>query len=434
MKQSTPSFRRHLGPSAALALSLLALSSIASSVYPIKFGQIDDVFGKVPKEVEYVFSHPAKRQFAPFTEENASIKAPDRCFGAGCYDANTFNLLFYVQGDRRESIADCGGSFSIYLRPGMENTPTSGAPVMLVYTMEKFPARLPSKPMFVPVNNENSTIRTDPIRFSSEMPTYGNSHVRVPAADPKVHFQPMEKGWCVRFSFRWLDFQDRLPFAEGQYPVSWRLIVKRTRADGSVATWGSLAEPVLLNWGRPGDAIVDDIPLNYFLHNNVGPAYAGAAGFLRGFWTTSRTEKWMLYLDPGIPTFEPKNPESDDLFVKSQVEPILDSNANIEKAIYFNGKQQIYEPPIKSYAKAERRAILAGLDRILYVTERIDDARRDYLLARLLDKPVPVRTMPKAAQPKKLKKIDRNRDFSADDLGLEDTGDGDLIELDDIDF
>ena len=430
--------RRILSLSRALAITLAFLlvrqpASFATAIYPMKFGQVEEIYGKSSEDCDFTFSHPAKRQFVPFVEEDGKTRAAETCFGSACYNKFGFSLFLFVQGERKESIPDCGGKFSIYIRPGIENTATSGAPVMLTYSLEDFPKSKPGMPMFVSVNNENSMVRSDPVRFSSEMPAYGNSHVRIPGKVPYVFFYPLSNGWALRFSFRWLDFQDRLPFSKGRYPVSWRMIVRRERSDGSAASWGTVAEPVVMSWGRPGDELLDEIQMMYFLSTDLGPSYRGVSSSLRTFWTTYRQEKWMFYLDPGIPTFEPKNPESDDLFVKSLVDPILEANDNIDKAIYYSAKANIPVPPVKSYTKAERRAIVSGLDRVLYVEEQVDDARRDYLLARLLEKPVPVKTVPSTARPKKLKKLGRNQEMTTDDLNLEDEGDA-LIELDDVDF
>ena len=89
-------------------------------------------------------------------------------------------------------------------------------------------------------------------------------------------------------------------------------------------------------------------------------------------------------------------------------------------------------PLVADYSKAERRAIVSGIDRLIFIEEAIDDARRDYLVARFFDEPVPVHEVPKTARPKKLEKINAG-DFNPDDLSL-DGMDGMDIELDDVGF
>ena len=415
-----------------VALLFLLMPLAAAAVYPVRFGDVKSVFGENEKDLSFTFSHPKARQFEPFAEKTGGAHPKESCFGSACFDKAGFNICFFVKGDPKAAIGDCGGSVSLDIRPGMVNCPTSGAPIMVDYSLEKFPARPPAKPMFVPVNNENGVIYCDPVRFSYPMPSTGNMNVRI--QQPTVNFYSLENGWALVFSFRWVDSQERLPFVEGRYPVSWRLIATRTRDDGTIASWGSLAEPVILSWGRPGDSLIDDIEMNFFLNDGLGPAYRSDSGFVRGYWSIYQTEKWMYYLDPGRPTFETKNPESDEMFFKRIVTPILDSNANIDKAIFYSYKANIPVPPVKSYSKAERRAIVSGLDRVIFTKEIIDNARRDYLLARFFDEPVPMRTVPKAAKPKKLKKLDMNREMSADDLNLDGGFGDDVIELDDIDF
>ena len=411
---------RALGAGVASCLLVLLPSAIpAATLYPVRRGSVGELFGDTGQAFDAAIARPKERQFAPF-EEQTPGEHPDVLTGSACFTEGGFTLIIISQGQRAESVPQCGGSLSLYLREGMQNTATDGVPVSVRYDMREFPASKPGKPHFS-LSVEATIPRSGPTRFSSDCPCYGNMTIRQPSR-PATRFFGLDDGWALTFSFRWIDFRDRLPFRAGQPPVSWRLVATRVRPDGSVAAWGTLADPVILNWATVGDSFVDELSKKYFVAAELGPAYHEHAETIRTFWTAHRTEKWIGYLDPGIPTFEPKNPDSDAIFFTRCVEPFLDGNDNIDKAIIFGGKENIEHPRVLSMRPAERAAIVDELDRILYVDDMIDVLRRDYLLDRFLDRPVAQRVVPRAAQPEKLKPFDRNRDLTSGELNLDDVG------------
>ena len=420
---------RKPGARAAACLMLLLPSAVmAANIYTVRRGTIEGLFGKTDNEFAKVIANPKELKIAPFVER-APGEHPDVLSGIACYDEGGFTVFFISRGRPAESVPACGGYFSLYFRDGMQNTATDGVPVSVRYDMRDFPAPKPGLPYFAS-SGESSTTRSEPTRYSSDCPSYGSKAVRQPPR-PATRFYTLGDGWAISFSFRWIDFNDRLPFREGQRPISWRMVATRVRPDGSVAAWGTLAEPVILSWATASDGFLDEIAKYYFLNAGIGPTYRDHAEVARSFWTTHRTEKWIGYLDPGIPTFEPKNPDSDEMFFTRCLEPFLDGNDNIDKAIYYNFQENIPQPKVLSMVPAERAAIIAGLDRVINVNEIIDALRRSYLLDRFLDRPVAQRVVPRAAQPKKLKPIDRNRDLTVDELSL-DNVDVDAGKLDDV--
>ena len=404
---------------ASCLLTMLPSVIPAATHYPVRRGSVSELFGNTGQDFGTAMAKSKGRQFAPF-EEQAAGEHPDVLSGSACYDAGGFTFVIISRGVQAESVPQCGGSLSLYLREGMQNTATDGVPVSVHYDMREFPVSKPGKPHFS-LSVEATIPRSEPTRFSSDCPSYRNITIRQPPR-PATRFIGLDDGWALTFSFRWIDFRDRLPFRAGQPPASWRLVATRVRPDGSVATWGTLADPVILNWATAADSFVDELSKKYFVAAELGPAYHEHAETIRTFWTAHRTEKWIGYLDPGIPTFEPKNPDSDAIFFTRCVEPFLDGNDNIDKAIIFGGKENIEHPRVLSMRPAERAAIVDELDRILYVDDMIDVLRRDYLLDRFLDRPVAQRVVPRAAQPEKLKPFDRNRDLTAGELNLDDVG------------
>jgi|LSQX01.3.fsa_nt_gb hypothetical protein len=417
---------------AACLLLLLPTALCAATIYPVRRGSVESLFGKTDKSFAAAIVRAKDRQILPFTEEGSG-EHQESLSGSACYDEAGFTLFIISRGKRAGSVAECGGSISLHIRDGVQNTATDGVPISVRYDMREYPRPAPGMPYFAS-SGESSVTRSEPTRFSSECPSYGSMAVRQPP-NPATRFYLLDDGWALSFTFRWVDYRERLPFREGQRPISWRLVASRTRPDGSVAHWGTLAEPVLLNWAPAGAGILDDIPMDYFLSASLGPIYRDYSEVARTFWTTHRAEKWIGYLDPGMPTFEPKNPDSDALFFERCLEPFLDGNDNIDKALYFNFREGIPKPKVLTMTPAEREAIVAGLDRIVHFREKVDLLRRDYLLDRFLERPVAQRIVPQAARPKRLKPLDRKRDLSAEELSLDGLGTIEPVgDLDDIAF
>ena len=416
-------------------LLVMAPDAYSAAIYPARFGESRHVFGENEKDMSFSFSHAKAREFMAFDETSGKPHPQEACFGSVCYDALFLNVGFFVKGQRLEEAGQCGGSVSLALYPCMENTTTSFPPIMIDYTLEAFPVRAPGRFRQWSTGIENAKLYTDPVRYSYATPNYGSRKVPMPLRLPEVKFQPLEQGWAVIFTFRWIDIFDRVPFREGTYPESWRIVANRTREDGTVATWGTDAAPVVLSWGRPGGDFFDSFCRELLCNFIIGQKYRERSGTLRTYWSCYKEEQWMGYLDAGRPTFETKNPASDALFFERCAGPLLERNSNIDKAIFESEKAGVPVAPVRSMSLADRLDIISKLDRIFYVSEFMDEARRDYLLHRFLGEPVPQITVDAKARPKKLKKLDANREMSNDDLsldgGLDDDG---LIELDDIGF
>lgn len=427
---------RQLWLMAALLAALLPEEARPASIFPVRFGMPERILGSNPATISRGFKTKKAREFMAFKETGDAPHADETCYGSACYSKLGFSIMLYVEGTPRKEIPDCGGTFSFAIHTSTTNGPLDGAPVLFEYTLERFPELEPVLGTFGFFNNEAAYVHSDPVRYSFVTPSYGSAAVRVLPKEPKTAFYPLEKGWALVFSFRWQEFQDRIPFHEGKYPIGWRLTATRAREDGTTATWGTLADPVILSWGRPGDAFVDEVAMGYFMENMLGKHYRDTMSFLRQDWTTYRQERWVAALDLGLETFEKKNPVSDDLFFTRIVGPIFEANDNIDKAIYHNvdslKKEYVPRPKVADFSKAKRRAIVAGLDRIIFIEETIENARRDYLLARFFGEEVPTHVVPKTAKPKKLEKIDAGA-LSTDDLSLDDM-DGMDIELDDVGF
>ena len=382
--------------SATLAATLLAaaLPARGANIYAVRRGSFKHLFGEAPSEIAAAFAKLTDKQCQPF-EGPAGLK------GAVIYGEEGFSIIVYRDGGSRvASVADVGGTLTVQLRDGVKNSPTAFAPVLFSYDMDRHPAPPPAKPRGEPTGVEEDHARAPRPRVQPLVANYADIFSR--RTLPAASFAPLPGGWYVKFDFSWLKFYGRLPFVEGKFPVSWRLVADYTAPDGSVSSWGALDDPVILSWARGGDAVVRDVENAIFLSDALGPAYRDRATYFDTRWSTYLTERHIGYIDPGRPTFESKNPDSDDLFYKNRAKPLLDANKNLDNALYFNFLDGKPQPDVMKMEKSFRDEIFSQLDRLIYVAGHFDALRRDYLLARFTDKPVlPPPADQKKAKPKK---------------------------------
>ena len=415
---------RTLALAATLAATLLSAAFPAhgaANIYAVRRASFKSLFGEEPPAIEAAFAKLADKQYQSF-EGPAGLK------GAVIYDEEGFSILVYRDGgSRTASVADVGGMMTFQLRDGVKNSPTAYAPVIFSFDMDRHPAPPRGNPHRGTGGVEADHARAPRPRVQPLVAQYSDALTR--RALPSYSFAPLPGGWYVKFYFSWLQFYGRLPFAEGKFPVSWRLVADYTAPDGSVSTWGTLDDPVILSWARGGDALVRDVQNAIFLSNSLGPTYRDRSQYFDTRWSTYLAERYIGYFDPGRPTFESKNPDSDDVFYKNRAKPVIDANKNLDNALYFNFRDGKPQPDVMKMEKTFRDEIFSQLDRLIFIQGHFDRLRRDYLLARFTDKPVlPPPVDQKKAKPKK--KPVRGEDDLLDEPDTVGKG----MDLDDIKF
>ena len=423
---------------AALALWAAALAAQAISVCAVCKGSYEDIFGKGQTSSRGNAAWANIDRLTPkerfdFAESAPDKPHPDHLMGFATANADAFSVVVASRGGgRAKSIDDIGGAITFQMRPSMRNSPADRPPVFFRYNCAYQPKPPPREYGDGYGAEFAESIRNPPSRIHRVTPAYFCR--AVPSVTPSVTFLSLPDGWALVFTFAWSLFFDSLPYAADTLPQSWRLVVERTRPDGTTTSWGTLADPVAISWPRGGNKLVDDIHRRALYADFFGRAYKHLS-FAQDFWWGGyRTEKYIGFFDPGVVTFEPKNTASDEAFYTKCLAPLLKHNANLGEALFFDIKDGPAQPPAAAMTKVTFEEIFSQLHRVRHAGEDFDALRRDYLLARFLDEPLPSAVPPedktkKAAPPPK--RNDKNAPALEDE---EAAGGPALIELDDISF
>ena len=422
MTLPTTTTRAALAFAAAL---LLAPSARSANIFAVRRGTAKGLLGEKPGAISAALSKLDEKQAQSFTGDPA-LK------GTAFFSNEGFSIVVFRIGEDVASPkgpGDVGGMLTFQLRDAPKNTDDAQAPIIFTYDMNPKTPPPKAKPRGEPTGVEEDAARAPRSRVQSLVPEYNGFASRQPK--PQAEFHSLPNGWCAIFSFPWTSFLGRLPFEEGKYPVSWRLVADYAGTAGATAAWGALDDPVMLSWGRPGDKFIDELRETAFISKSLGPAAKGRSTYYDTRWTTHRAERHIGYFDAGKPTFEPKNPDSDEMFYVNCAQPVLSANNNMLDALYFNIQEGVYKPKVLTMQKSFQVEIFSKLDRLLFLAHDLDVLRRDYLLYRFAGKPMPA---PSDASSKAKKKSKAGK-ASPDADGLDPMAPVDGgIELDDISF
>ncbi len=409
------------------AALLLAHSARSANIFAVRRGTVKGLLGEKPDAISAALSKLDDKQAQSFIGDSA-LK------GTALFSNEGFSIVVFRIGEDVASpkgLGDIGGMLTFQLRDAPKNADDAHAPIIFTYDMNPKTPPPKAKPRGEPTGVEEDAARAPRSRVQSLVPEYNGFASRQPK--PSAQFIPLPNGWCAIFSFPWTSFLGRLPFEEGKYPVSWRLVADYAGTDGATAVWGALDNPVMLSWGRPGDKFIDELREAAFISKSLGPASKERSTYFDTRWTTHRTERHIGYYDAGKPTFEPKNPDSDEMFYVNCAQPVIAANNNMLDALYFNIQEGVYKPKVLTMQKSFQVEIFSKLDRLIFLAHDLDVLRRDYLLYRFAGKPMPAPSDASSKAKKKAGKASAGVSPDADGLDPMAPVDGG-IELDDISF
>ncbi len=424
-------------PIFALSVALLA-TVCASAVEPhgARNGTFEDLFGKKNEEfLSKNLDEADAKLLPPFVERGAA--SSEKTYGCVTFDSSGFCVHVIGRCGRKvKALEDAGGAVAVMLRDGVEDAAPAWAPLDFVYDMAPRPQPPPAAPVastVAVVGNEEKNLRGERTRFRFTCPLRYVDGGNVP---PSASFHALPDGWRLTFSWRWEYLYERIPFARGRFPVSWRLVVVRTRPDGTRAMLGSPSEPLTVSWkpsqANKGDGYRFAIAYQIFT-GDLGSTLNSWKGYFHELWSVSYTEGDIGYLNPGFASFEPRNPEADADFLKTTLGPYNASFQKLGEVLHFGGKEGPPKPPICSMPESYRDEVYQMTPRIQHYRQGAEALRRDYVLARFLGLPPPMPVPPPPpgqAKAKPKAKPKKAGDASWDDL---DGGAVD-IDLDDISF
>lgn len=149
----------------------------------------------------------------------------------------------------------------------------------------------------------------------------------------------------------------------------------------------------------------------------VTERYAEELARTEGVWSLGFRERLFPFPQTAKPTFHRGERESDEMFLSRVVQPLLDQNANAWKVIYTDKDRE------SKFAQQVARVqddIIRHLPRMLHLSTRVGELRRDYLRDRFAGREPPVPDKPSA----------RESSPSAPDVDFDEDG----LQLDDKEF
>ena len=192
-------------------------------------------------------------------------------------------------------------------------------------------------------------------------------------------------GFYTTFFFRWGRFAAVLPDG-ARGAQTWRFKIIRMTPGGTRFVWGVNPHPHaghgVLRWPAFRSDFLADI-YRQWLTTGYGADYVAQKDRLHACWTVSRREQDYGFLTVAEPTFEPRNPTSDALFVATALDPLIHANQKLADAVYkprFSPKPL----PVLSMPEPVRKLIFAELPRLRTFRDDVDARRRDFLLNCLL--------------------------------------------------
>lgn len=363
----------------------------------------------------------------PFKKDGMAM---ENLFGCVYMSHGSFSIVIVSkEGKPANTISDIGATFMVQIRPNMKNKDDDGSPVIFHLDTSAF-ITPPQRDSFTHENGEAGINREGPNRIINLCPAYRSRYVDTP--DVRYKFRGTDDGYVVVFSFSWIEFLDRLPYTYGANPVSWRSAVMIGYKDGKKANWGTIDDPIAISWPRGGDALTEKMRRNMLYSKKLGDYYKGVFDDHNFLWSGYSTEKFFDYIKVDHPTFENRNPESDEVYYNGSFLSLKAFNENIYKATFYDTKNGPKIPPAEEYPKVTFDDLYSQFDRLLFCNEDFEALRRDYILAKMLDEPIPFYPKPKSFE----KKGSAGKKKVSSSPSLEDDSESDasIIDLDDLSF
>ena len=206
-----------------------------------------------------------------------------------------------------------------------------------------------------------------------------------------IHKAPKGKGWYTSIYINWSSLGLELPFfpktARG---TRWRLKVIRHAADGSRYIWGADERPYagygFVKWPAFPAGFRSGAYKQWIVFGLRSPA-ASATEQAVEYWRVSPLEAGYKFLAPKEETFQPREPASDTLFLKSCLQPYVAANEKMLAAFVYTGEKG-FAPAFNWSQEDKDRFFSTEFRRLYSIKSDVDEMRRRYVLDRLLGREV----------------------------------------------
>ena len=243
-----------------------------------------------------------------------------------------------------------------------------------------------------------------------QLRTFGPGHARL---DPSLSIKGRKGGgWTATVSFSWFPLFGRWPCVVNGKSDLWYVGIDRLPD-------GSHPAPKRLLWPRGRESNLKSITSAINL-GSLTSRYKGELDATEKVWGTAYRERLYGFRKTPKPTFHRYDLESDEIFRKRCLQPLLDANKSAWELIQTDKE---HKGKLRAQNDTVQALVWKSLDKMLYLDHNVGLARRDYLRDRFAGK------MPPEPQKKKADKAPG----PAEGEFIE-NGDFNKIQLDDVEF
>ena len=219
----------------------------------------------------------------------------------------------------------------------------------------------------------------DPTTWRMQAFPHGSYGSRYPRLEPSFSFRWNDKGrpgWTVSLGFSWLSVYGYWPALRNGVAEKWYVSLDALPGVPAAACRMDWAKGREINFRHMASGIsCDEITSRY------DAQVAQASGIYR-LW---HEERLYGFAKTETPTYQRFDAESDKVFWRRVVEPMMDANASIADMTRVSKDKDNNTIPAKlgKQDDAVKLAVWKGLGKLFDLAERVSAARRDYILLRL---------------------------------------------------
>lgn len=205
-------------------------------------------------------------------------------------------------------------------------------------------------------------------------PIWHDAHSsRYPQAKPRCHTTfTKDGGWEVSLRYSWLDFYGFWPTLKNNIIDRWFVSVEGVKGRPDVFC--------RVNWskGREKNFAAFGNRIDYQALTELYGAQQDHTGGIYNLWYDERLYGFLVTEQP---TFYRTDAESDKVFWKRVVEPLVQDNAHAAEMTYENNLAHV-SAKIRKADEPRKISLWKSLGKMIFMGSRVSRLRRDYILQR----------------------------------------------------